>query len=200
MFWTLFEGQEWKKLLLKLGAVNPIKKKMKLLSFINLAGVLALGVLSISQWSENRQLNQEINRLEAIRIDNAKKLDERDHTISGNLEDIETLRNQILSLTDLLKTTEGELNTEEKLNARLTAESEQLKASIEKWAKAVEIRDQRIAEDHSKIKDLAEHLGDVVERHNDLAASYNDVAKVLNERTKQYNELIQQFNELQSKK
>jgi methyl-accepting chemotaxis protein len=173
---------------------------MKLLSFINLAGVLALGVLSISQWSENRQLNQEINRLEAIRIDNAKKLDERDHTISGNLEDIETLRNQILSLTDLLKTTEGELNTEEKLNARLTAESEQLKASIEKWAKAVEIRDQRIAEDHSKIKDLAEHLGDVVERHNDLAASYNDVAKVLNERTKQYNELIQQFNELQSKK
>jgi len=173
---------------------------MRLLSFINLAGVLALGVLSISQWSENRQLNQEINRLEAIRIDNAKKLDERDHTIAGNLEDIETLRNQILSITDLLKTTEGELNTEEKLNARLTAESEQLKASIGKWAKAVEIRDQRIAEDHSKIKDLAERLSDVVERHNDLAASYNDVAKVLNERTKQYNELVQQFNELQSKK
>jgi len=173
---------------------------MKILSFINLAGVLALGVLSISQWSENRQLNQEINRLESIRIDNVKKLDERDHTIAGNLEDIELLRNQILSLTDLLKTTEGELNTEEKLNARLTAENEQLKASIEKWAVAVEIRDQRIAEDHSKIKELAEHLNDVVERHNELAASYNEVAETLNERTKQYNELIQKFNEIEERK
>lgn len=173
---------------------------MRILSFINLAGVLALGVLTISQWSENRQLNQEINRLESIRIDNVKKLDERDHTISGNLEDIELLRNQILSLTDLLKTTEGELNTEETLNARLTAENEQLKASIEKWALAVEIRDQRMAEDHSKIKELAAHLNDVVERHNELAASYNDVAETLNERTKQYNELIQQYNEIQQRK
>lgn len=168
---------------------------MRLLSFINLAGVLALGVVCVAQWRGNRDLNLELARIEGIRMDQAAKLDERDRTISGQRRDIDALQAQVLSLTDALRETEGKLALEERLHSLAVSEREQLKDAVARWAQAVETRDARISENHDKIRELAERLNDVVARHNEIAASYNDVVKLLNERTVEYNELVRQMNE-----
>jgi len=170
---------------------------MKTLAWVNLAGVLALGVLCVAQWRGNRELNLEVGRLEGIRLDNAAKLDKRDRNISSLHDDIASLQAQVLALTGSLRETEGKLTLAEKMGAMLSIERDQLKEAVKRWAQAVEARDTRIVESHDKIRELAERLNDVVARHNEIAASYNDVAKLLNERTQAYNELVRERSEPQ---
>jgi chromosome segregation ATPase len=171
---------------------------MKTLSFINLAGVLALGVLCVSQWSLNRALNHEVNRLECIRMDQVSQLEERDTTLAHQAEDLSVLHGQITLLTSDLKETEGNLHTCERENSFLISEREQLKESVKKWAKAVADRDTRLKENHTQIQSLANDLNDVVQRHNELAAAYNDAIQTLNERTQAYNDLVKQLDEAQA--
>jgi len=169
---------------------------MKPLSFINLAGVLALAVLCAAQWQGNRQLNHEINRLESIRIAQDEQLQRRDTAIAGHLEDIETLKAKVLQLTDTLRTTEGELRAEKQKTAQLASEREQLRKSVTEWAAAVEARDERIAENQSQIQELAQLQSEAVTRYNTLAKDYNEAVKLLNERTAAYSELVNRWNEL----
>lgn len=167
---------------------------MRVLSFINLAGLLALGVLCVAQWQDNRQLNQEINRLETIRIDQAEKLDDRDRTIGGQAEDLKILRDRLVELTESLKVTEGGLRLEEHKAAQLTVERDQLKESVKEWAEAVSRRDDRIRDNQIQIQEIAENLNETVLKYNDLAARYNESVDLLNERTAAYNQLVQQSN------
>lgn len=169
---------------------------MKPLAFINLAGVLALAVLCAAQWQGNRQLNQEINRLESIRIDQVDQLDNREEAIAGHLEDIEVLKDQVLSLTDSLRTTEGELRAENQRSAQLENEREQLRESVTEWAAAVELRDERIAENQAQINELAELQNEAVTSYNALAQDYNEAVRLLNECTAAYSELVNRWNEL----
>lgn len=166
---------------------------MKTLSWINLAGVLALGVLCVAQWRGNRELNLEVNRLEGIRLDNAAKLDEKDRLVAGLHSDIGALQSQVLQLTGSLRESDGKLALAERTGAQSATERDQLKESVARCAQAVEARDARIAENHDRIRELAERLNDVVARHNEIAASYNEVVQLLNERTTAYNELVGQL-------
>lgn len=168
---------------------------MKTLAWINLAGVLALGVLCVAQWRDNRELNHELNRLERIRLDHATKLDERERALAGLRGDLEELKGQVLGLTDTLRQTEGKLALEERTHALAVAERDQLKEAVARWAQAVEARDTRLTENHDRIRELAQRLNDVVTRHNDIAGSYNEVVKLLNERTVAYNEVVRQLNQ-----
>lgn len=169
---------------------------MKPLSFINLAGMLALAVLCAAQWQGNRLLNHEINRLEGIRIDQVDQLQRRDSAIAGHLEDIETLKAKVLQLTDALRTTEGELRVEQQRTAQLESERDQLRISVQEWALAVETRDERIAENHLQIQELAQLQNEAVNRYNTLASDHNEAVKLLNERTSAYSELVNRWNEL----
>jgi chromosome segregation ATPase len=169
---------------------------MRIISFINLAGLLALGVLCVSQWQDNRQFNQEINRLEGIRIGHTEKLDERDKTILGQAADLKELRGQMVKLTSDLKTTKGELNLERQRNAQLSLERDRLQVSIKEWAEAVKARDERIDENQKQIQELARSVNDAVLKYNGLATNYNESVKLLNLRTAEYTELVTKFNKL----
>lgn len=154
---------------------------MKSFSYLNLAGILALTVLCAAQWRENRQYNQEINRLEGIRIDQSERLDRQDTAIREHLEDIETLKSDILGLTDSLRTTEGTLRLETQKADQLERDQERLKQNIAEWRAAVEARDSRIKDYHERIGELAEMQNEAVARHNELAEDYNELVNKWNE-------------------
>lgn len=169
---------------------------MRILSFINLAGLLAVGVLCAAQWQGNRQLNQEIQRLEALRIDQASKLDERDKTISGQAQDLKLLGERLTELTDELKTAEGELRLERAQSSDRARQIEELKENVSMWADAVAVRDERIESDREQIVEMAARTNDTVAKYNELAERYSENVALLNERTEAYNELVTRYNDL----
>lgn len=169
---------------------------MKPIAFINLAGLLALGVLSVTQWQANRQLNHEINRIEAIRIDQTNKLDTQFTHINQQQEDNAVLKQQILELTDALRTAEGSLKIAQAKSEQLENERNQLKENINGWAVAVEARDERIKDNQAQILELSRIQKEAVEYYNTLAKDYNESVKLLNERTAAYNALVERMNKL----
>lgn len=169
---------------------------MRVLAFINLAGLLALGVLCVAQWQENRRLNQDVNRLEAVRIELTDELKEREEVVAGQGRDLDDFRDRLLETTESLKSVEGELALERHTNEGLVAEREQLRDSVRKWSAAVEARDERIRENQDQLLEIGERLNDTVTRYNELATNYNESVELLNERTTAYNELVERYNEL----
>ena len=153
--------------------------------FLNLAGVLALGVLCIAQWQNNRQLNQEINRLDHLRMDQSKKIDERDQTVQGQVRDLDTLREHLTRLTGELKEAEGKLALSTREAAQLSHERDELKQSVDQWAEAVADRDARLDEANESIHTLAGRLSDAILKFNELATNYNQAVTLLNERAGQ---------------
>jgi chromosome segregation ATPase len=168
----------------------------RLLQFINLAGVLALAVLCVAQWQSNRQFNMEISRLEAIRLDQARKLDARDTTISGQARDLESLREHLTRLTGELKDAEGKRALAEREAARLSMERDQLKESVTNWVAAVKARDERIRENQNQLQEIAGRLSETVLEYNELATNFNASVQMLDARTAAYNELVAKYNEL----
>ena len=166
------------------------------LNYINLLGVLALGVLCVAQWRLDHQLNQEIGRLENVRVDQATKLDDRDKTIKAQAGDLSLLREHLTRVTADLKTTEGRLRKAEFEIEHLTTIREQLKDSLAKWTAAVNERDQRIKDSNEQIKQLAKDCNEAVTRFNELAGKYNKTVEDLNERTRAYNEMVERYNKL----
>lgn len=162
----------------------------------NLIGVLGLGVLCVAQWRMDRQLNAEINRLEAIRLEQGAKLDEKDKSIRGQVADLDSLREHITRITSDLRETQGRLRLAEHEVGQLTSEREQLREGVKKWAAAVEARDEQARAGNERIQELAERLNETVRRFNELATNYNTTVQVLDERTRLYNELVGKYNEL----
>lgn len=169
---------------------------MRVLAFINLAGLLALGVLCVAQWQENRRLNQDVNRLEAVRIELTDELKEREEVVAGQGRDLDDFRDRLLETTESLKRVEGELALERHTNEALVSEREQLRDSVKKWSAAVETRDERIRENQDRLREIGERLNDTVTKYNELATNYNESVELLNERTTAYNELVERYNEL----
>lgn len=169
---------------------------MRVLQLLNLAGVLALAVLCAAQWQNNRQFNLEVNRLEAIRIDQSRKLDERGNTIAGQARDLDDLRQHLTRLTAEVKETEGKLALSQRDAAQCAAERDQLKESVRKWSEAVTARDERLRENQQQIRDLAANMSETTVKFNELATNYNAIVVQLNERTMQYNKLIERFNQI----
>ena len=165
---------------------------MRVLHFINLAGVLALGVLCIAQWQDNRQFNQEINRLEAIRIDHSEKL-------ARQTTDLDSLRSHLTRLTGEVKETEGKLTLSQREASQLGIERDQLKQSVKTWADAVNARDEQIKAANEQIRELGENLNQATTKFNELATNYNGLVTQLNERTAAYNELVAKYNALAKK-
>ena len=161
---------------------------MKRLHYFNLLGVFVLGLLCIAQWTQNRQLNLEANRLERARLDVVAKLAEKEKAerdLNGDLADLKE---------HLSKSQTGENEAALKLAAlerevRHSAhEREQLMASVTNWAAAVSVRDQRLKQANEEIRRLGEELNTSIVKFNNLATNYNAVVKDLNNIQRQIRE------------
>lgn len=169
------------------------------LQWLNLAGVLALAVLCVAQWRANRQVNLELQRLESIRLEQAKKLDERDRTIAGHIRDLETLREHLIRVTGESKEAQAHLTAARREVEQLAVMRDQLKQSVTNWTQAVSARDERIREHQEQIRELAGRLSQTVARYNELTTNYNSAVALLNERAAAYNDLVTKYNELVKK-
>jgi chromosome segregation ATPase len=173
---------------------------MRILSFVNLAGVLALAVLCVSQWQNGRRQDAEIDRLDTARIDQAAVVKERDSRIVGQVDDLKSNSEHIAALTGELKSVEGDLRVERTRNVHIEAERDQLEQSMKSWSEAVDIRDERIRENQEQLRELAANLNVTVLQYNELATNYNESVNLLNDRTAAYNDLVDRFNEAAKKR
>ena len=161
------------------------------LTWINLLGALVLAILCALQWSANRALNLDINRLELIGLrgdcreliglDQTARLDEQTKTLRGLTSDLDRFREQLGATTLSLKDTDAKLRASERLAAQLASERDQLKASIAQWTAAVAARDERLAEANTRLRDLSAQLTDAAEKYNALVATHNALVKQVNE-------------------
>ncbi len=152
----------------------------RFLHYFNLVGVIALAALCVAQWQVNRRVNLEANRLEQIRLDQNTKLEEQGKTLKGYVADLDELRKQLTLTHTSLKETESKNAVTDRQVRQLTAESEQLKASVTNWASAVAARDERLKETYEQIQKSAQERNDAVVKFNELAGKYNATVKDLN--------------------
>lgn len=165
------------------------------LTWLNLAGVVALALLCVFQWRTNRALNLDVNALEKTSQFQAVKIGEQEKNIQGLSADLENFRTQLTRAQAELRDTSDKLSTSERDNAQLAAERDQLKDNIEKWTAAVHLRDQRIAEANDRIHEVGHRLKEGADKFNELATRYNEIVKQMDELTVKYNALVTQLGE-----
>lgn len=128
------------------------------LTWINLAGVLALAVLCTFQWRANRALNLDVNALQKTGQTQTARLAEQDKTLAGLASDLDSFRGQITRAHAELRATADKLHASELAAAQLNAEREQLKESVARWTAAVKVRDERIDEANHRIREVGHRL------------------------------------------
>jgi uncharacterized coiled-coil DUF342 family protein len=160
----------------------------RLLTILNLVGVLALAGLCAQQWKVNREVNQEAIASEQIRIAQVAKLAEQERTIAGYIADLEELRGRLAS-TETALTETGEkladktvaLNHVTTEKDELSAERDELKKALEGWIAAVAARDAALKRANEEIDKVVADRNDAVVKFNDLAKKYNALVKEVNE-------------------
>lgn len=170
------------------------------LTWINLAGVVALAVLCTFQWRANRALNLDVNALQKTGQAQSARLAEQDKALAGLASDLDSFRGQITRAHAELRETADKLQATESAVAQLRAERDQLQESVAHWSAAVQARDARIAEANQRIREVGGRLKEAVEKFNDLAARYNERTQQLNELTTRYNETVEQLNQARGAK
>lgn len=153
---------------------------MKFIHAFNFVGVLALTGLCLAQWTRDRQLNLEINRLEQVRLDQTSKIADLEQAIAGLKEDLAQIKNLYNQSQTELAETRKKLRGAEAENILLVSERDQLKASVARWTEAVAVRDARITEANEHIRKLSDDLNGAILKFNELATNYNAVVKDLN--------------------
>src|SRR5262249_3316675 len=113
---------------------------LKILQWLNLAGVCGLAVLCTIQWLNNRELNLQRIDLETIRDRQGKTIDQRAATIRGNLADMNDFRDRLARTHDELSAAQTAVKADDTKRTTLeqqlqTAQKEagDLKTSLEQW-------------------------------------------------------------------
>jgi 5-bromo-4-chloroindolyl phosphate hydrolysis protein len=151
------------------------------IQILNFVGVLVLVGLCALQWTNNRTLNLETNRLEQIRQEQAARLAEQEKTIKGQGADLDTFRAQLEHTHSALKAAERKNAVQEQKLQRFVQENETLKTSVAEWSAAVHARDERLREANDRINAFAARADAAVRKFNQLATDHNDVVRQLNE-------------------
>src|SRR5262245_53716944 len=154
---------------------------MKRLHCFNLFGVLALASLCVWQWQRDRVLNLEVNRLEKIRMEAAARLAEQEQQARGLATDLAGFKQRYAQSQASAVETMQKLRTVERDVHQLSAERDQLTASVSNWVSAVASRDERLKEANARIRQLTDEINITVRKFNDLATNHNAVVKDLNE-------------------
>ena len=173
---------------------------MKLLQWINLFGVIALGALCIVQWQRDRQLNLQFNAVEKVRQSQEQKLAEQEKTARGLNDDLAQLKAQFQSTHTELTEARASLGKVDREHAQLLNERDQLKVSVTNWSQAVKERDMRLREASDQLRDVSARLNDSVMKFNELATNYNASVKRFNDLATNYNDVVTQLNEARTAK
>ncbi|MBX3744490.1 MAG: hypothetical protein KF833_04205 [Verrucomicrobiae bacterium] len=158
---------------------------MKGLHLLNLFGVLALAALCVAQWSTNRVLNLDINRLEQSRLDLTASLRDLEKAHAGLQSDLEHFRERFAQAHADAQSARTELRDTEARAHQLERDRDRLQLQIEIWTQAVADRDERLEDASRLLQSQAEQLRDAVTRFNELADRHN--------------QLVQDWNQLQSR-
>jgi chromosome segregation ATPase len=153
----------------------------RVLQYLNLLGVIALGALCLVQWRANRSLNLETAGLEKVRLQHVAKLADLEKSLKGQAADLDSFREQLGKTHESMRSAEAKVANLERAARQLTAERDQLKASVTKWSEAVAARDARLAELDGQLRKLATDRNEAVMKFNELAEKFNAVVKDLNE-------------------
>lgn len=147
--------------------------------YVNLAGVVALVILCIVQWTRDRALNLEVNRLEKSRINHEQTISDQEKSLRGLNSDLAAFKDQLTSTRSELAETSKKLRESESSNNRLTLERDQLRENITNWMNAVALRDERLKEANTTVQNLADQLNASILKFNELATNYNSVVAEL---------------------
>jgi chromosome segregation ATPase len=150
------------------------------LHYWNLFGVLALGVLCVFQWRHDRQLNLELNEGKKTLQAQERQLAENAKAMDGLRGDLAGFKESYTSARAEASELQKKLQGQERENAQLTGERDQLKESITNWAAAVKARDERLKETNVRLTELANKLNESITKFNSLATNYNSVVDQLN--------------------
>jgi chromosome segregation ATPase len=137
----------------------------------NFLGVGVLCVLCGVQWQTNSRLENDVERLDQIRIEQSAKVAGQEIMLKEDAADLSDLRQRLSLSESELKNTAAERD-------RFAAEGKQLKAALDKWMAAVAARDVAIRQAGDEIQKISAERNDAVQKFNDLAGKYN--ALVLN--------------------
>lgn len=153
------------------------------LAWLNLAGVVALAILCVVQWRENRALHLEAIRTGQRQLEQAAAWEEQARVAAGQSNDLAGLRAHLGRLTGEMQVSGEKLARGERAQRQAEAELEQLRAAVTNWAAAVAVRDDRLKEATSQWRRAIEERNHTVNEFNALAGRYN--------------QLVQDFEELQ---
>lgn len=168
------------------------------LTFLNAAGVFALGLLCVVQWQRDRRLNIDVAALQRTNQLHSAALLEQSNMLRGANVDLVQFKERFTQahseLTDA-RTTGRKL---ERDNDQLQSERDQLKASVTNWVNAVHERDERLKETSARAQELAKKLNDSIARFNDLATNYNESVRRFGQLATNYNNVVDDLNKLRS--
>lgn len=154
---------------------------MKILGFLNLAGVVLLAALCGVQWGVNRRVTLEAIRLEKTRQEQVQKIEEQASAIKGYLADLDELRGRLERSEMSLQQTESKLKAMTADRDRAIAQRDQYAADLAKWTAAVKERDEALKKASEQITTIVAARNEAIQKLNDLAIKYNGVVKDLNE-------------------
>jgi uncharacterized coiled-coil DUF342 family protein len=154
---------------------------VKILGFLNLAGVVLLAALCGVQWGVNRRVTLEAIRLEKTRQEQVQKIEEQASAIKGYLADLDELRGRLERSEMSLQQTESKLKAMTADRDRAIAQRDQYAADLAKWTAAVKERDEALKKASEQITTIVAARNEAIQKLNDLAIKYNGVVKDLNE-------------------
>ncbi len=149
----------------------------RILTGVNLCGVLGLAVLCWFQWQTNSRLAFETDRIQRDRYDRIAKMAEQEKSLSDDAGQLDDLHNRLSTTQANLQATEEKLRAADHQTELLTVQRDQLKASLDQWVNAVAARDALIEQEGDQIKRLAADRHDAEQRLNDVTLRYNSLAK-----------------------
>lgn len=156
----------------------------RVLQYLNFLGVVTLAVLCAVQWRANLRLNQEADRLELTRQEQAAKIAEQEKTIKGYVADLDDFRVRLerseTALTETLAKLTAATTERDQLAAQrdqLLTQRDQLKATLDKWVAAVKQRDQTLKQAGEQIQKLAKERNEAIVKFNELVGKYNALVK-----------------------
>lgn len=139
----------------------------RLLPWLNLGGVLALGLLCGVQWHQNWRLT--LRRAE---------LEQRAHLQSQSLADqAQRLDRAAADIAELRTAAESnslarvQLDAAKAANHRLAAERDQLRTSLQRWTTALEERDHALESAHARIGELTRRLNETIGTPSELVTT-----------------------------
>lgn len=152
----------------------------RFLERVNLVGVVALAGVCVFQWRINRDVNTEVIHLQKTQQEQSAEIGEQEKTIAGQVADLETFRSQLIGAKADEKETRAKLTASERANRQLSAEAEQLKASLTNWVAAVKERDKQLEHTMTDLKSVIESRDDAIEKYNALAKTHNQLVADVN--------------------